>query len=146
MADPTRVILERWAANPRQTIGRMHIGAQSWLTVERSKIDMTHPCIPKGRYPLKLGMYYGGDGPGGKTDYPSYEVMSVPGRTLIKIHAANKASELLGCIAPGLSMDIFGGEIGVTSSRKALEEFMAALNGAMDAELIITEEWASDPR
>ena len=90
---------------------------------------------------MKLGMYYGGDGVGGKADYPAYEVMNVPGRTLIKLHAANKASELLGCIAPGLSMDIFGGEIGVTSSRKALEEFMAALGGTTDAELVITEEW-----
>ena len=112
------------------------------MTVERSKIDMTHPCIPKGVYPLKLGMYYSGDGPGGKIDYPSYEVLNVPKRSLIKIHAANKASELLGCIAPGLSMDIFGGEIGVTSSRKALEEFMEALGGAKDAQIEITEEWS----
>ena len=141
MAEPIRVILSRWAANPRQTLGRIHVGGTSWLCVERSKIDMAHPCIPMGRYPLKLGMYYGGDGVGGKADYPAYEVMNVPGRTLIKLHAANKASELLGCIAPGLSMDIFGGEIGVTSSRKALEEFMAALGGTTEAELVITEEW-----
>lgn len=135
------VILHRWAANPRQTFGRLWVGTSSWLTVERSKIDMAHPCIPKGTYPLVLGTYFGGDGPGGKQDYPSYEIMKVPGRSLIKIHSSNVASQLLGCIAPGLSMDIFGGEIGVTSSRKALEEFMEALGGAHDAEIQIDEEW-----
>lgn len=133
--------LVRWAANPRQTIGRIWVGSESWLTVERSKLDASHPCIPAGNYPLKLGLYYSGDGPGGKIDYPAYEVLNVPGRTLIKIHAANKASELLGCISPGMSMEIFGGEIGVTSSRAALAEFMRLMGPDEDGELQIVEEW-----
>lgn len=140
VAVPVIVRLVRWVANPRQTIGRMWVGEESWLTVERSKLDATHPCIPVGTYPLKLGMYYSGDGPGGKIDYPAYEVLRVPGRSLIKIHAANKASELLGCIAPGMSLEIFGGEIGVTSSRAALQEFMKATD-ADDGELQVSEEW-----
>jgi hypothetical protein len=135
----TLVTLVRWASNPRQVLGRMGVGSESWLTVERSKTDATHPCIPAGTYPMKLGTYFGGDGPGGKEDYPSYEILNVPGRSLIKIHGANKASQLLGCIAPGMTLEIFGGEIGVTSSRAALNEFMAAMKSDADGEIQITE-------
>ena len=135
------VTLTRWAKNPRQTLGRLHVGTQSWLSLERSATDVAHPCIPAGRYSLKLGMYYGGDGPGGKEDYPAYEVGNVPGRTLIKLHGANRATQLLGCIALGQTMDIFEGEIGVTSSRGALSEFMIAMGHEEDAELLITEDW-----
>lgn len=133
--------LLRFAGNPRQTLGRIYVGDKSWLTIERSKIDMNHPCIPAGTYPLKLGMYYSGDGPGGKEDYPAYEVLNVPGRSEIKIHGANKASQLLGCIALGHTHEIFDGEIGITSSRGSLAEFMAELAKDPEAEIAISEEW-----
>jgi hypothetical protein len=48
-------------------------------------------CIPPGIYPLKPCTYWGGDGPGGKRDYPTYEIGSVPARSLIKIHVAQHA-------------------------------------------------------
>lgn len=141
MAVPLKVVkLVRWVANPRQTLGRLWVGSESWLTVERSKLDSTHPCIPVGTYPLALGMYYSGDGVGGKADYPAYEVMKVPGRSLIKIHGANTASQLQGCIAPGMSLEIFGGEIGVTSSRAALTEFMKMMDADV-GELTVEENW-----
>lgn len=67
-------------------------------------------CIPEGeyelekRYSLHLGMHF--------------QVMNVPGRELILIHAANNAlRELKGCIAP-VSYLIAAGQGG--ESRKAL--------------------------
>ena len=128
-----RVILTRWAKNPRQTLGRLTLDDQSWLTVERSYTDVAHPCIPAGSYPLVLDMYHRGG-------YPAYEVRDVPGRSRILIHAANRASELEGCIAPGEAMDIVQGEIGVISSRGALASFMLAMNGD-GGELIVVESW-----
>lgn len=138
------ISLHRWAQNTKATHGRLTVDghARGWLTVERPATDVAHPCIPPGTYRLKLGMYYGGDGVGGAhPDYPAYEVLGVPGRSLIKIHGANQASQLLGCIAPGLELGIFGGEIGVTSSRPALAEFMAAMGGEAEGTLAVTEGW-----
>jgi len=127
--------LHRFAANPRQTIGRLYTEQdQSWLTIERSKTDVNHPCIPAGTYPLALDTYH-------KGGYPAYEVRHVPGRSRILIHAANVASELEGCIGPGHTLEIIGGEIGVTSSRGSLAELMAAMAGEIEGQLVITEEF-----
>jgi len=45
-------------------------------------------------------------------------------RSLILIHAANRPSELQGCIAPGMGMSVFGNEWGVSFSRAALKKIM----------------------
>lgn len=50
------------------------------------------------------------------------------GRSGILIHAANLASELQGCIAPGSSFDLVNGSPGVINSRKALEELVLVTN------------------
>lgn len=126
------VTLIRWAQHS-QTLGRMRAGALSWPTIERPATG-EHPCIPAGTYALKLSTYI-------KGGYPAYEVMGVAGRSRILIHAANKASELLGCIAPGQYIADFDGEIGVAMSKAALAEFMTQLQGATDATLTITEAW-----
>lgn len=60
-----------------------------------------------------------------------YHVTDVPNRDGILIHPANRASELLGCIAPGMDEGTIGGERAVVSSRLALERFVAAM-GARD--------------
>lgn len=48
------------------------------------------------------------------------------GRFAILIHPANRASELEGCIAPGMAYGPFGDERGVVDSRRALEQIMDA--------------------
>ena len=48
------------------------------------------------------------------------------GRFAILLHPANVATELLGCIAPGMDFATFRGERGVSNSRRALEEIMEA--------------------
>lgn len=53
-----------------------------------------HPCIPVGVYDLILI-------PSPHLRYVTPEVLNVPERTAIRIHVANRASELLGCTAVG---------------------------------------------
>jgi hypothetical protein len=52
--------------------------------------------------------------------------MDVPGRAQIKIHIANKASQLKGCIAPGKALGAELGTWAVQRSREAYAEWMAA--------------------
>ena len=109
-------------------------------TVEREWMNNMpyKSCIPDGIYTMTLGMYYGGDGVGGKKDYPAYVVRDVPDRDLIKIHVANTASDLLGCIAPGLDYGTVSGEWAVIQSWKAFNPMMAFLAGDQDVGLEIT--------
>lgn len=110
------------------TFGRLTLGVQSWFTVERPWLDNAPSvsCIPSGLYPLVLGMFYSGDGVGGRPDYPAYELQHVPGRALIKIHRANVASQVKGCIALGKDLGCDGGKWGVLRSADAYAEFMTA--------------------
>ena len=120
------------------TLGQLTLPNDVTLyTMERNATG-DHPRIPAGLYEMKLGMYFGGDGPGGKADYPAYELI-VPGRTLIKIHAANTAKQLLGCIAPGRSLGFLEGQIAVLSSVLALKTLMESLHGAQQDYITIQE-------
>jgi hypothetical protein len=69
-----------------------------------------------------------------------YELQDVPHRSLIKIHAANKATDVAGCIAPGYMLHVFDGQIGVADSHNALLDFHASLNQE-DAVLLVTNTW-----
>jgi hypothetical protein len=77
-----------------------------------------------------------------------FDVEDVEGRTLIRIHAANKAgdvkkgyvSELKGCIAPGMDIGEMDGQQAVYSSRTALNMLIDKL-GADPFELVVEEEF-----
>ena len=134
--------LRRFGSTPFGSFGTLSVGDHSWFTVERpwAQNKPSISCIPAGSYPLVLGTFYSGDGPGGKSDYPAYEVQNVPGRAQIKIHIANKASQLKGCIAPG---KLLGAELGtwaVLESRTAYGEWMAAAVEAKVDQLVV--QWA----
>lgn len=121
------VTLVRFAYSPNGTFGRISVdGGAPFYTVEQPWADnvVGHSCIPCGTYPLKLGMFFGGDGIGGKPDYPAYEVLNVPGRTLIKIHRANKADDVQGCIGPGMTLGVAGTTWAVLQSAVAFAHFM----------------------
>lgn len=72
-----------------------------------------------------------------------YELKNVPGRSEAKIHAANFATQLNGCIALGRShVDINGDGIkDVDQSKKTLAAFHKAMGGDSDSQIIITD-WA----
>ena len=134
--------IERWGSTPHGTFGVLSLGAQQWYTVEKpwegNKPSVS--CVPAGTYDIKLGMFYSGDGPGRKPDYPAYELLNVPGRALIKIHKATRAIDVKGCIGVGKELGAEGGVWCVHRSREAFEELMAAAAIIDPHEITIT--WA----
>lgn len=94
-------------------------GKHICYSVERRSTG-DHPCIPKDKYQV---VFYNSP-----TKGPVYLLKDVPNRNMIEIHSANLASELLGCIAPGIAFGDFNGVKGVTSSRTALGELKLAAN------------------
>jgi hypothetical protein len=114
--------------------GHLVLGDDEFYTVERRWADNAkgRSCIPEGTYTLErhnsrkfgrtfalvnhdLGIYH----------YPDPNA----DRAAILLHAANKPSELEGCIAPGLGIlkNSDGVPYAVTSSRDALEEVLSVL-------------------
>lgn len=120
---PVRYLLERFCYAPAATFGFIGLPDGTRLyTVEAPWSDnrVGESCIPEGDYPLALGRYYEG----------GYDTLVIPdgevsGRTAIKVHAANRASELRGCIAPGLELGVLEGEWAVLQSRPALDLWLA---------------------
>ena len=100
-----------------------------WLD-NKNKIS----CIPPGKYTMKFEY-------SGKFRDFLWELKNVPKRSEIKIHVANYPSELLGCIALGLShADIDAdGLLDLASSRKAVDRFHEAMNGATSSTITITD-------
>ena len=108
------------------TFGLLEHEEWSCFTVERPwrQNKPTISCIPAGLYPLKLGTFYSGDGPGGKPDYPAYELLNVPQRAQIKIHKANLATDVEGCIGVGMGLGSMGGKWAVVNSILAYDQLM----------------------
>lgn len=121
--DVEDVRLVRFAYTEKGTFGRLYLPSFSCYTVERPWKDNTPfvSCIPPAPngggviYPIKPTRY--------RNEYDTVEVCGVPGRTDIKIHIANYADEVQGCIGVGLSL---GGEWGVLSSSAAFNRFWEA--------------------
>ena len=126
---PKRVRLIRDHMRPdRPTTGTIEVwdGPIRTLTIKSLELPWLDngprkSCIPIGTYTMRW------------TTSPKFgatwQVMDVPNRTAIRIHAANYTRQLLGCIAPGLAhMDIAReAAIDATSSRRGLEMLEACL-------------------
>jgi hypothetical protein len=115
------------------TFGKLHVpGEFECYTIERpwAQNRANVSCIPSGTYDLVLGRYNRGG-------YEAYEVVDVPGRELVKIHKANLATEVLGCIAPGFELGCLDGRWAVLRSLDAFDAFMSAMGGE-DGTLEIT--------
>ena len=102
-------------------------GAFECVTLERESL-----AIPAGHY--RLAMTVSGRATAGglwspRADHVLPLVCDVPGRDGIRIHAANRADQLQGCIATGSTRD--GMEI--SGSRTALIRVMAKIQVALDA-------------
>lgn len=125
--------LERFAYTPFGTFGRLVFGSKQWFTIEPPWLDNKPnvSCIPIGRYRMKLEY-----SPKFKRDL--WELKDVPNRFEIKIHAANVASQLQGCIAPGKTLGTLYGKWAVKESASALRELMSELADEKEAEIEIT--------
>lgn len=115
------VTLKRVIETSQGTLGQFTLTDSSTLyTMERMSTG-EHPRIPQGFYELRLDFYH-------KGNYAAYEII-VPGRDRILIHVANRAVELLGCIAPGKAIGFLDGQLAVMQSLLAFKKFMATMGG-----------------
>lgn len=125
------ITLRRLIETTHGTFGRLEVDVErAWYAVE-PRADAEYPRIPAGTYPLSLDRYH-------KGGYPAYEI-EVPGRSRILIHAANLASELWGCVAPGNYLGFLGDQLAVIGSRSALKGFMAAMRGLSQDRIIVLD-------
>lgn len=108
----------RAPSTPQGTFGKFIIDDDHYVTVERPK-DGDHPCIPAGDYDLE---WFNSPHNGW-----CYLFKHVEGRTMIEMHRANKASELRGCIAPGMEFGELDGVPAVLGSATALEKIHETL-------------------
>lgn len=116
--------IERFAYTPFGVFGEISAGSFKCYCVERPWInnEPSVSCIPCGEYAIQLGRYNRGG-------YKAYEIMNVPGRSLIKIHKGNTMDDLMGCVAPGMSLGFVGGKWAVINSRDAFARLMKEASG-----------------
>lgn len=102
--------------------GILKIGNQEFYTVE----DIVRPAGEKkvyGQTAIPQGTYRVAWTFSPRFKRYMLELLNVPNFIGIRIHSANYAYELEGCIAPGLKRMVKGGKIvGVSDSRKAMDE------------------------
>jgi hypothetical protein len=127
------IVLLRLPSTPTATFGVLvQDDKPICLTLELPWRDNQHDvsCIPAGDYPLTWDLF---------NNVEHLLVGGVPNRSGIFIHAANKPSELRGCIAPGTSFLPAG--VGIGQSRDALLLLHNALRNIVPT--ILQVRWAS---
>lgn len=113
--------LDRVAYLPFGTWGVLTLGDGRRLwTMERPWLGNAREisCIPDGSYRCVPSTFYRGG-------YPAALINGVPGRSDIKIHAANVVQEVKGCIAVGMALRSIRGELTLVESRAALAALLA---------------------
>jgi len=89
-----KIVIQRKWISSESVCGELSVDGQfECFTLERPR-EGDHPCIPAGTYSVILTL-------SPHLHYRTPEVLDVPGRTGIRIHIANRASELEGCTAVG---------------------------------------------
>lgn len=126
------VILERFAYAPDGTFGRLKLpNGKQFFTVERPWLSNKpfESCIPDGIYTLEKRRSPVVERTSGGDYLEGWEVTHVPGRTYIMIHPGNWPTNVEGCIAVGMDYKVLDGRNGVSQSRLAFAQVMAALDG-----------------
>lgn len=126
---------------PDATLGHFSIDGMDnpiFPTIERPWLDNQNSisCIPEGIYTVK---------PYSNPDNPAHvnvwEIMDVANRTGVLIHPANVASQLKGCIAPGLSSGYMlyenKNQKAVTNSQLAIGQMKVLLKYPAEFQLTI---------
>ena len=88
-------------------------------------------CIPAGQYRMQrvLSGRYG----------ETFEVMDVPGRTLVRLHSGNRVIDTEGCILLAQYFGKLSGDRAVLNSGSTFNEFMRLMSGYDAAHLTIHE-------
>lgn len=138
-----RVVVRRILLNDFQSLGVLYCISNGQLFIAKT-LELPQKgnqpkisCIPPGVYQCRYTL-----SPSFKKH--TYEILDVPGRSGIRIHSANYATQLLGCIALGSALkDINNdGHQDVIHSGNTMEEFEKIMSYE-SFELEIIEEPAS---
>lgn len=128
------VQLLRYVARGDGVFGQLIAPKFHCFTVERPWLQNAPniSCVPAGIYPLVLEY-------SDKFARPLWELKEVPGRNEAKIHIANRASDLEGCIGPGQAIAQDAQGWFVTQSAETLKAFHAAMGEAREGRIVITD-------
>lgn len=115
---PMKATLKRHYHGDDCTIGKISLDGVTLFTMERPWLQNKSniSCIPAGTYQViwsrspRLRKF-------------TYEVLNVPGRGGIRIHAGNRAADSLGCPLLGLRLGRIGSDRAVLASRSAVALF-----------------------
>lgn len=141
------ITLERYAHCEFGTFGKLTAGDLVLQTVEQDwENNMPNvSCVPNGRYLLQhhISPHHGACyilsnqalGIGKNQDDAK--------RFGCLIHKANLASQLEGCIAPGLSLGYYKSQWAVLSSGAALSKLFSVLGSSSSHELFISSNFPS---
>lgn len=133
--------VHRHTFTDKSTIGTIKIGSRTWYSIEDKDRGLTQSmalaeiekikvygetCIPYGMYKVLITQSARFTRMKRRPVFMP-EILNVPGFTGIRIHPANFASQLEGCIAPGKRHinDM------VTDSRTAYSEMLVLINEAL---------------
>ncbi len=138
-----KVLLTRTSGNEKQTLGVLSVDGFTCKTLELPDKNNASrvSCIPEGTYICKFTKSPLFSKNAGR-DVFTYAVLNVPKRAGIRIHSANYARQLLGCIATGsahkdLDAD---GQLDVIHSGDTMKKFEEFINRE-DFELTIIKSY-----
>ena len=132
--------LTRFAYTKDGTFGRLG----RFITVEEEWQDNIPniSCIPCATYVCERSIFHRGG-------YPTYEIMDVPGRSLIKFHYAMTEEDLRGCVGLGMHLGVFEvkdedtdrmtHKLSAISTRKAFGAWMESLGGVNEFNLHVVD-------
>lgn len=131
-----RIILTRTSKTDKVITGTLSVVADGITTFVGRAIERTAVSFPPGTY--RVVREYSP-----KFGAMLWELKGVAGRSEIKIHVANYANQLDGCIGLGTAhQDIDGdGVTDLAESRKALSKFHYAMNRDIEATITVVEAY-----
>lgn len=112
------VTVIRTLTSPTGTFGVIQFPGESLYTVERPWLENRGgvSCIPTGLYRCRWTL-------SPRLKKFTYEVLNVPNRTGIRIHAANFPNQVIGCIALGERIGTIDGRSALLLSAPAVRRF-----------------------
>jgi hypothetical protein len=129
--------LTRTHYKPDCTLGHIQVGESIVYTLERPWIGnkRTISCIPRGTYALKPHNWEDID----TLQFSKvWQLMNVPNRDAILIHAGNTVDDSKGCILVGMERGKLHGKDAVLSSRKAIKILRESI-GKRDWQILIED-------
>jgi hypothetical protein len=122
---PDIIYIDRKNYSSKEVTGELTFNKFKCFTLELPDLDNKSrvSCIPKGTYEWRKRQPYG------NFQYVHLDILNVPDRYGVKIHAGNYYNQILGCILVGKCLlDLNKDNIlDVTSSRDTLKELISLL-------------------